>query len=438
MAEEVKPGAAVAEPASPEGQKPDSKAVEGAQPANAWTEMMRAAGSMTEAVEAEEAEAGTEEKAAEKAGEKAGEKAPPAGAAPEGEKEEPEGERTEEKAEEERAPKAPAYSIVAPDGSEYEFDGWPEGAKFKFKADGRPVEATPEQLVEFAQKGVHADRRLTEFGQRERQLRTELTQRDARLDELHEELDSAWEILQSTLLEPDKEKRHDAIRKVLPVLRKYADPEVREALERQAREERESETTTEAEREEAIGTFWTMVGNEISATLKGETRPEEELEEGLPERPRFEFLTEDDLRDVVEAYHREYRHHAEALIEKYVGAAERAGADLEKAARLAEEHALDWLNESNLYAVMQGLDERYRKRVGPRRAKAAEQDGRREAETHNRTVERRLERRQTRTVRPGGAPPAGVTPERSERPTTWQDHMAGIRREFQKGREAGE
>lgn len=432
------------EPRTATTEKPDTeggKAPDTApEPANAWEAMRGAIAEMGEAEPAtteggERAEPKPKGEPPESRAEPETEPEPEKG---EGEEEgkKPEAEAEGEGKEEGGAP--PPLQIVGADGSEYELEDWPADAKLKFKADGRPVEATLEEFLTYAQKGVYFDRRSSEWGQRERELRVSAESTQSDLEEAREELDSAWTILRSTILEPDEEKRQANREKVLPHLAKLADPEIRQALEAQARQERDrerTETITPEARQEAIEGFWGGVGEEIAATIRGEVRAAEELEAGLPERPKFEHLSEDDLDIVVTAFHNGYRQHATGLLEKYVAAADRAGGDVEKAAELAEEHALGWLTEANLYGTMQALEGRFAKRFGGERARSREQDGKREAAKHNATVDSQLDRRRRRGVRPGGAPPSGGPSAGVETPNTWEGHMDGMREAFRKARE---
>ena len=303
------------------------------------------------------------------------------------------------------------FAIVDGEGNEYEAE-WPEGTRVRFAADGRPREVgSMDELVQLAQKGVAFDRRSSEWGQAEKALRTKAS-------ELAQKVGEGEELLLRALFDKDA---HQQLRKALG---KYRDPDVRAALRDSAtlRETQErQQQQASASREQVIAEFWPAVRQEIQGQLEAHEylRPEDEQE--ILSAFHHEFIAE---------YNARYQHlAAQAAAGGYNVRDEQVRAEL---GRLAEAEALPTLTEARLSEVMGRLNSRYAQRTG---GEAAEARAQKEAERHNRRTEDKVQRRgkgkQLRGT--GGAPPAPGRGELAE-PTSWDGHLAAMRRELRGAR----
>lgn len=328
------------------------------------------------------------------------------------------------------APAAPrAFTIVGADGQEAQI-AIPEGAEIRFKADGRDVATKSlDDVITWAQKGVHADRRLSELGQ-------ERSRAAARATELETQIKRAEEILFKAVF--DEEAREQLAQQLTP----YRDPAVRDALRDSQTLKQQRQEEREAGQQQAWNTFWDNVRTEAQ-TAVGE----------------LEYVDETDIPAIMQTFHGNYEQYRAQLTSQYTAQARAQGIDEAQAVNAANKQALSYLNEQNLRAVVKAFEDLYSSRAtrakggapaspngngtaptptAPKppagdptgaRAKAA-------AEQHNAAVQAKLEQSRTRP-RPlggGGATPAGGQPPVTTEGMTFEQRMAAIHAEFEKAR----
>jgi hypothetical protein len=297
------------------------------------------------------------------------------------------------------------YTIIDADGDEAELE-WPDGAKIRFNADGRQREVKSlEELVSLAQKGVAFDRRSSEWGQMERQLRDERAQ-------LEQQVKDAEELLLRALF--DKEARQ-ALRKELAPFR---NPKVREALEAKeklARREQADQQHAEQANRQVLQQFHEKVEEEARSLIQD-----------------FHYLDESDVPAITQTFYQNYEDLRQAAIEKFKREAPELGVSEQDAINAANRWALTYLTEENLREVAKAYDEHYASRANGRQVKGAASKGakpqsrpteddedeeldedeaiaraeRHNAERHNRKVKSKLRGAHSpRVLRSGGAAP---------------------------------
>lgn len=323
--------------------------------------------------------------------------------------------------------KPASYTIVDADGDEAELE-WPDGAKIRFKADGKPVEVKSlDELVTYAQKGVAFDRRSSEWGRE----RSELSRT---LSDLEQQVKDAEEVILKAVF-GDKEVRAHLRKQLRP----FRDPAVRDlAAKAQELEERKASDKQQAERqrEEIAGQFWEAVDRELAEAMKDR-----------------EYVDAEDAPAIKERFYQNYLEFRDALVEKFKGEAKALNVSEEVAVAKANEVAATYLTEENLRTVVQAFEDHYASRAG-RKAGARPRNGARArpqanagdanedldeaadrtaAERHNQRVRSKLEQRnRPRVLRGGGAPPGGSGAELPGEGLTYAQRMEAMRRELRK------
>jgi hypothetical protein len=318
----------------------------------------------------------------------------------------------------------PRFSVIDADGDAMDAE-WPEGAKLRFKADGKPVEVTSfDQLVQMAQKAPLADRLSGELGRRTQHFQRELQEREQTITAR----DQALEESEATILAIAFDDQARA--RVQEALKDYRSPAAREGLKAQrdlAMREQRDARQAEANREQATTQFWERVRTDIGAQLA-----------------QHEYLADEDVDEVLDGFYRGYEQHRNELVERYSAIAASRGIRPEAAVAEAERDALAWLTEQNLAAVMKGLNDRYAARAGRRHGTAtrltppgtpnpSEADA---AAQHNARTSTKLRQQANGRVMRGnnGAPPAGH-PAPAQRPRTYEGQMEAAKAELRKAGE---
>lgn len=321
---------------------------------------------------------------------------------------EPKAEKQEEETTEKPEKPTRVYTITDPAGQEVE-SALPEGAKIRFKADDKEVEATFDELVSHAQQGVHAQRKLSKMGQEisvERRkaanLETTLTQRE---QEHQEEINASRKLMRLILSDPE------AADKIEAELAKWEDPEYREGMEARDRERRRQATESSqdgAQKEEIWNQFWT------------EAAPSE-FDRALPE---FELLRESDRQEVLAEFHAGY---ARAYNTAAAGF-EKRGIPKEKVHALADEVAMGVLTEENLRAAMKRKNDSLSERLGPIKRTREHEAETRLATEHNQRTDARIERTEKapRPLGSGGGGDATPAPSGTKATSTESGSMSEL------------
>lgn len=295
---------------------------------------------------------------------------------------------------------ASRFQLVGADGADAKLE-LPEGAKITFKADGRPVSVSSvDDLVQLAQKGVHADRKLSEQGRTAAAFRQHAEAQIAQAETL----------LRKVITDPE------AFRKVEEYFDKLEDPDYRQKAEDSARLAR-----IEAEQNQASDAAWEETIEALDAKV-------EETIDTLLEGDEFPHLVAEDADDVGSAFEAGFLQHQEDLVAEYRRLAPQYNVDPDAAEAQARQDALQWLTEANLKATLKQFNDRYARRgAGGQRGG---QDPARAAEEHNRRTTEKLSQRDTSVgIRGngGGFSSGGERKGEAERPSTFQSHMSGIR-----------
>jgi hypothetical protein len=312
--------------------------------------------------------------------------------------------------EEDGADGANRFEIVNKAGEKFALD-IDDDTVIRFQGDGRTIECTSmDEVIQLAQKGAAFDRVTSRQGQELAELRRSTS---TKIEGLEAQLTEAEETLLKVVTDPK------AFKRVRNALKPYQSPEAREGLEAKrklAAKDEEERTTRETQQREAVDAFWQGVDSEISKQL-GE----------------FEYLEKSDRDDVVRLFYGQYENTFKELVQKYGN----TDAGVDRANR--EARAL--LTEKHLTRAMRTLNDRYAKRAGkgggekkgekpgkpPKGGKPARQDeaaGKRAAAKHNKHVEEKLEQRKaSRTMRGGGAAPAGKPSPDAKAPQTFDGKM---------------
>lgn len=357
---------------------------------------------------AKAADAGEDEEPEEKG------KKPPAEAEDEDEEqEEDKGKKGEEDEDEQPEKGAGRYTVVAGDGSEFEFEALPKGAKIVFKAGGKKVEVTSlDDLVGLAQQ-------VPGLRQMESSYQGKLKATSKQVTALTARLTAADQAFREILEDDEKLEAYRAR------AAKLKDPEYRDGLEAKRKL---------AQKEEAESEEGEVVLQQVTDEFWGEAK--NQFETKLPD---FPALDAEDYPDVVRTFWGNFTEHRNELLQQALaeaGTEELSKAQLEE----VDEDAIAWLTEDNFEAAMKALHTKLERRSGRtgggngrRKAATQEEADAAEADRHNKHVDDKLRQRDTRTLKGKGAPP-GRGGERETRPTTWADHMSGIHEEFDKAK----
>lgn len=311
-----------------------------------------------------------------------------------------------------------AYAILDAEGKALDA-GLPEGATVRFKADGREVVATLDEVVRHASMGVHADRRLSQMGQDVRAAKDAAGKHATALGQ-------AEQMIEKLLTDPDY------LDKVQARFERIADPEIRDALRAKqvlAERDEQDQVRQEAHEQAVYAQFWDSVSDQIKTAI-----------------PDYSHLRAEDEEEVRSAFYGLATQQYEELHGRYSEIARQRGFSAEEADAHAERDALAVLTEENLKWLMGQVNGRYASRLGsppnlreerngpaPTREMQAVRDekGRfvsaeAEAEKHNNHVTEKLKQRDTnKMIRGGGAPPGAAR--MPERPETFDQHRAGVR-----------
>jgi hypothetical protein len=289
--------------------------------------------------------------------------------------------------------KVPAKAAYVVRDAEGEVPGgldWPEGLEVVFKADKHPVAVTSmDQLVDLAQKGVFADRKI---GEEVSARRTQAADFAAKEQTFRAKQKEAQDLLLDVVFDDDVRE------KVAEALADLKDPAARRVKELEA--EREEGKTAEATKAQAaaaeneqavIGQFWDAVDAQIETSLKD-----------------FPNLDPDDSRQIVSDFVALYDQDVAQLTTHHV----RQGKSPADARALAERQATRVYTEANLKGVMHVLNAHIEKKVAPLRTAAARA---RDAVEHNAHVEKKITQRDaSRPLRGTGSPPAPARPAPAE------------------------
>lgn len=328
------------------------------------------------------------------------------------EPEAPEGKKPATKGEAEPEPTT-RYSVIADDGTEFEFEPLPKGAKIEFKAGGKKLTVTSlDDLVGLAQQ-------VPGLRQMEASYQGKLKTVSARLTAAEERLAAADRAFREIVESDEKLEEYRAR------VAKLKDPEYREGLEARrklAAKEAEDQEAGEATLAEVTEEFWAEARNQFDTKLA-----------------TYPTLDAEDYPDVVQTFWGNFTAHRETLLEeaaREVGTRELTKAELEQ----IDTDAIAWLTEENFEAAMRTWHEKIERRSGRtgggngrRKAATQEEADAADADRHNKHVDDKLRQRDTRTLKGKGTPP-GVAAQTPKRPTSWADHMASIHEEFDKAK----
>lgn len=307
------------------------------------------------------------------------------------------------------------YTILGGDGKPTELP-LPEGAKIRFPADGRQVEASFDELVRFASMGVHANRRLTELGQERKALEDNVRR-------LQDQVARAERILERVLTDDDAYDK--ARRRFLDTQEKLKDPEYREGLEAKRKlSEREQQ-----EQQQLVDRFWNAVDSTFREAL-----------------PQFPYLRDDDYELIVADFTRPAEQAFEAKYAELI----KSGRPEEEAIDAARKEAAKLLTPDALRKTMEQHNDRIASRLppearrqpggdGPARKEPEKADPQRQAEEHNKYIdEKRRQREQSRSIRQsGGALNPAAQPREPGRKLTFDERMRMISEEIDRAKRAG-
>lgn len=324
------------------------------------------------------------------------------------------------------------FTITDADGDEAELE-WPEGATISFTADGQQVTAkTIGELVTFAQKGVHADRRLSQLGQERSRFETRASQLEQQVQAKDTEVRTAEEMILRAVF--DDEARA-ALQKELEGFR---DPKVREQVrkgeaaqqELEQRKQQDQERSSESNAQLAAR-FHQKVTSEVTDELAATDDDGE---------PKYRYLTPEDEPMIRQRFIDTYNEILRDTTEQYRRQAPSVGLSEAHADAEARKFALTYLTEDNLRQVVADVEEHYRQRAerasgtepagsAPKAKAPTDRAAAADAERHNNHVKAKIEQR-NKTPRPlrGGADPAAGRREPSTEGMTFAQRMDLMRK----------
>ncbi|MGE0347319.1 MAG: hypothetical protein AB7N73_14475 [Gemmatimonadales bacterium] len=317
----------------------------------------------------------------------------------------------------------PRFELVGADGKPVEV-ALPEGAKFRFRADGKDVEvAKLDDLVQMAQQGVNAQRVRSEFGQVQRQLASTIAERDdfrGRIETAESRAEAAEDVLYQILSDPDKYDQvvQEMAGKLSPEARENARLKA-EAARREAAEQRTAQQAQQVGYQE----FLDAAHQTAVDAITGETAAQ------------YPFLTDADAGEAVDLFLGLYRQTLAELEQQYRPAQARLGLSDQDFAAAIQRDAQNVLTTENLHLVLGKLNARYETRLKPHLARREADTAAAEATRHNAQTTARLARaEESKTLRRTGAPPATGSPteEGAAKPRNFREHMAAIRSELSK------
>ena len=305
---------------------------------------------------------------------------------------------------------------------------WSEGAEVTFKADGQQVKVgSMTELVEFAQKGVHAARRLTEIGNE----KADAVARVATLETELKDKGIEWEELLVSAL--TNEEVAEQMREALGPLKSKEAREGARAKDELAERDKADQARTEADETKAWSETWDKYAQDVKDVLGSEA--------GKAEYP---MLRETDIPRIQHALFQTSENYREILTKNLVD----RGRTQEEAEGTATAEAARWLTEERpdaLARVLKTMNADFADRVLPPESPNGESPdpdpSKADAAQHNARIDKKLEQRKGQTMQGSGSTPSGQTPVKEselEGDTTFEKRMSAIDRVFEDFKETGQ
>ncbi len=296
------------------------------------------------------------------------------------------------------------------------------------EADGQEVKVeSMSGLVGLAQKGVHADRRLTELGNE----RATALSRVAALEGEAKEKAIEWEEL--LVSAPTDE---DAAEKMREALGPLESKEAREGA--RAKDELKERDEADAARAEADEK---KAWEDVYASYAQDTKDLLGSEKGKADYP---MLRETDIPRIQAALFQTSESYREILTRELVA----KGQSQEEAEGIAAAEAARWLTEEHsdaLTRVLKTMNADFAGRVplpeSPNGESPDPDPSKADAAQHNARIDKKLEQRKGQTMQGSGTPPSGQAPvdeAELEGNTNFEKRMSAIDRVFEDFKETGQ
>ena len=305
---------------------------------------------------------------------------------------------------------------------------WSEGTEVTFKADGQEVKVeSMSGLVGLAQKGVHADRRLTELGN---ERATALSHVAALEGEAKEKAIEWEELLVSALTD------EDAAEKMREALGPLESKEAREGA--RAKDELKERDEADAARAEADEK---KAWEDVYASYAQDTKDLLGSEKG---KAGYPMLRETDIPRIQAALFQTSESYREILTRELVA----KGQSQEEAEGTAAAEAARWLTEERsdaLARVLKTMNADFAGRVplpeSPNGESPDPDPSKADAAQHNARIDKKLEQRKGQMMQGSGTPPSGQAPVAEaelEGNTNFEKRMSAIDRVFEDFKETGQ